>query len=203
MSRVLPRIVPHLLLITLTATTMPAQGARRVLHRDTVIDGIPCAPTGRASAEWHANGRLLECPVARDVVIDGVTLPRGSWPLLHPDGALHGAWLSRDSELSGHVCRGAGYKKWSVRFFRGGALRTCFLPDSASTIEGVPCVPASFWNEVRGGGRSTAVFHANGRLLQCQAARAFTTNGHRYTKWSVVRRDSLGRAAAPAARSPS
>jgi hypothetical protein len=168
---------------------------RAPLARDTVIDGIPCARTD-TKAEFYASGRLLECPLSRDATIGVQTLPRGTWPQFDERGAMYGAWLSIDVELSGHRCRGDGYKKWSVRFHPGGALKSCYLPQP-TVIDGVPCIDGSFWNEIRGGQKSAALFHPDGRLARCQAAREFTANGTRYPKWSVIAHDSTGKQISP------
>lgn len=163
-----------------------AQAARRPLGRDTVIDGIPCQRTGNASAEFHANGRLLECPLQRDTVMWGQPLPAGTWIRLHDDGSAHGAWLSRDTRLSGIACRGDGYRKWAVRFHRNGVLSLCFLRHD-TVIEGVPCLSGTFLNELRGRGRTGVVLSTEGRLAQCMAARQFTRGATHYVKWDLVR----------------
>lgn len=165
---------------------------RRPITEDVVIDGVPCARTGRAPAEFYATGRLLECPLSRDAVIATQSLPAGTWVIFHADGTINGAWLSRDTSLSGRVCRGEGYKKWSVRFYANGALKLCFLPEP-TVIDGVPCRDGTFWGEIRGGGNTAAHFHPNGRLARCQAARPFTQSGSKYEKWDIVVHDSTGR----------
>ncbi len=117
---------------------------RRPITRDMEIDGVPCAKTGRAPAEFWSSGRLLECPLSRDAVIATQPFPKGSWVIFHADGSLNGAWLSRHAPMSGHVCKGEGYKKWSLRFHPGGALKSCYLPET-TVIEGVPCRDGTFW----------------------------------------------------------
>lgn len=140
---------------------------RRALPSDTIIDGVPCAPTGRASAEWHANGRLLECPLSRAQAFPGQRLPAGTWILLRDTGLLYGAWLPHDVMLSGRLCKGTGYKGWSVRFHPNGSLASCYLPRD-TVVDGVPCVKGSFRNEIRYRGRTHTDFSAEGRLLRCQ-----------------------------------
>jgi hypothetical protein len=181
------------LLLMFPCTLSAQETERRPLIRDTVVDGVPCAGTGRLTAEFFASGRLLECPLSRDVTLFSQAFPRGSWVLFHDDGTLNGAWLSENSWLSGHLCRGEGYKKWSVRFHPSGALRLCFLPVT-TVIEGVPCRDGTFWGEIRGGQKTAVHFHANGKLARCQAARAFSLDGVRYPAWALVERDSTGRA---------
>ncbi|GAB1342372.1 hypothetical protein [Gemmatimonas sp.] len=178
-----------------------AQAERRQLVRDTVIDGIPCQRTGNASAEFHASGRLLECPLQRDTVMWGQPLPAGTWIRLHDDGSADGAWLSRDSRLSGIACRGDGYRKWAVRFHRNGVLSLCFLRHD-TVIEGVPCLSGTFLNELRSRGRTGVVLRSDGRLSQCMAARAFTRGDTRYAKWDLVRLPAQTRSSASDSSSP-
>jgi hypothetical protein len=172
-------------LVVLVSKALSAQERRAPLTRDTVIDGISCAPTGRASAEWHANGRLLECPLRNDTTMWSHRFPAGSWIRLHDDGAPDGAWLSRDTPLSGYACRGDGYKRWAVRFHPNGVLSLCFLRHD-TVIRGVPCLRGTFYNEVRGGGRTGLLIDSTGLLRRCQAARDFTRSGRRYRKWDLV-----------------
>lgn len=175
---------------SITSTVFAQQTVRRALPKDTVISGIPCARTEGAPAEFYASGQLLECPLSRDVVIATHAFPKDSWVLFHENGSLDGAWLSRHAQLSGHTCKGTGYKAWSVRFHANGALRSCYLPESI-VIDGVPCRDGTFWGEIRGGQRNTVYFHPNGRLARCQASRAFALAGKSYSKWDVVVRDSV------------
>lgn len=165
-----------------------AQGsvARRKLTAPTVLDGITCAPTGRAYASFHASGRLRECPLAADTVLFGQALPARTWVELTDDGRLRHAWLPRNASLSGHVCRGSGYREWSVLFHPSGALALCYLARE-ELIDGVPCQRGTFWIELRGRGKSEVRFRENGRLQSCQAARSFELNGRKVKKWEVVR----------------
>lgn len=174
----------------------PSDLVRRKLSAVTVIDGIACGVTGRAYAYFHPSGRLAECPLATDTVLFGQTLPARTWVELTIDGRLRHAWLPHDVSLSGHQCLGRGYKEWSVLFHPSGALALCFLPQE-TVIEGVPCQRGTFWNELRGGGKSAARFHENGRLESCQAARSFELNGRHFRQWQVVQLDPSGRLLSP------
>lgn len=168
------------------------QFERRRLPATVVIDGITCAATGRAFAEFYPSGRLAECPLAADTVLSGQALAKGTWVGFTEDGHLRNGWLSRDTQLSGYVCRGTGYKGFRVLFYASGSLRLCFLP-ADTEIAGVPCMRGTFWTEVRGGGKSAVSFRENGSLERCQAARAFTRDGTDVRKWDVVILDEKGR----------
>lgn len=164
--------------------------SRRRLSVDTVIDGVPCASSARAPAEFHRNGRLAGCALAREFRVGAHDFPVTTWLDLRTDGALWGAWLARDTKLSGHLCRGDGYKKWSVRFHPNGALAECRLKYD-TVVAGIPCMQGTFLRELRGGGRTALHLYANGSLRQCMVARDTVIEGRPVKKWQVVQRDSV------------
>ena len=165
---------------------------RRPLPDTVTVDGIPCAATEPAYAEFFPSGRLHSCPIARAMTMGGHELPAATWLQFEEDGTLISAWLPHDTMLAGHLCKGTGYKGWSVRFYPGGGLSLCFLAD-VTVVDGVPCQRGTFWNEIRGGSRTGVGFHENGRLSRCQAARRFERDGQAIGKWDVVRLDTEGR----------
>lgn len=178
-----------LLLALLLGVALPQPEAppatRRQLTRDTVIDGIACAPTGRASAEVHANGVLAACPMPRDTVIAGHLLPAGTWIRLTDRRVLDGAWLPLDTDLQGLRCRGTGFQGWAVRFHPSGRLALCYLAQ-ATVIDGIPCHGAWFWRELTG---STSVsLHDDGRLKSCRLSRAIELDGVKYRKGARIER---------------
>jgi len=181
-----------LLFASATGAQRPSDVGGRKLKVVTAVDGITCAPTGRAYAYFHPSGRLKECPLASDTVLFGQSLPQQTWVEFTVEGRPRHAWLPHDVTLSGHVCKGRGYKEWSVLFHPSGALSLCYLPNER-VIDGVPCQRGTFWNEVRGGGKSAVRFHENGRLQSCQAARSFELNGRQVKKWQLVQLNSKGR----------
>jgi hypothetical protein len=187
-----------LLLSLLCATsprTMRAQPSADVVQRkltsDTTIDGVPCARSGRALAEFHRNGRLAGCGLSREHTVGAHRFATGTWLDFNAQGILWGAWLSKDTMLGGHLCRGEGYKKWSTRFHPNGALAGCYLTTD-TVVAGVPCMQGTFLREVRGGGRTSLQLHPDGTFRQCQAARDTVVQGQAVRKWQVVERDSTG-----------
>ena len=195
--------LPPIILVALLCAAASATGAQRPsdvggrkLTAVTVVDGITCAPTGRAYAYFFASGRLKACPLARDTVLFGQSLPQQTWVEFTIEGRLRHTWLPHDVVLSGRLCKGEGYKKWSVLFHPSGALALCFLPNE-TVIDGVPCQRGTFWNELRGGGKTGAFFHENGRLQRCQVSRSFALNGQQVEKWDVVQLDANGRRVFP------
>ncbi|HEX6587995.1 MAG TPA: hypothetical protein VF039_03150 [Longimicrobiales bacterium] len=168
----------------------PAPTRRIRLARDTVIDGIPCAPTGRAYAEFHQpDNRLAECPLSRDFTVRGHAFPAGTWVVLHPDGRLRLAWLSRNAPVGPTTCKGTGYKEWVTTFHDDGTLATCYLP-RARTIDGIPCRAGTIWGEITGG--VTVHFHPDGRLASCSLSRAITIEGERHRARTRLHLDQDG-----------
>ena len=161
------------------------------LATDTIIDGYPCAATGSRSAELHEDGQLASCPLAVATTIAGHDLPAGTWVQLTNAGRLWSVWLPADTRLAGHLCHGTGYKGWAVRFHENGALMMCYLGAEAN-IDGVWCQRGTFWNEIRGGTRSSVSFDDSGRFRRCQASRDFEKDGVRVRKWQVVEVDDGG-----------
>lgn len=186
--RRLVRSVPFFMLLATLPSATQAQdrtGTRLKFANDTVVGTVHCAPTGKAYAVIHPNGIIDECPLARDTVIDGHALPRGTWIQLNVDAMLVSAWLPRDLELQGVPCKGTGYKGWSVRFHPDGHLALCFLSRDAE-IDGVPCLGGSFFRELRG--YTGVSFQANGRLRGCRLSRAATVDGKTYPKGARLER---------------
>jgi hypothetical protein len=145
----------------------PGEIRRVKVEGDTTLGGIRCQATKRPIG-FHPSGALESCSVAAETTISGHRFPTGTWLYLDNAGQLASAWLRRDTELQGHVCKGTGFGGWSVVFHGNGQLRLCYLAQQ-QTIQGIPCSKGSFWGEIRG---STSVsFHETGSLASCSAAR--------------------------------
>lgn len=161
------------------------------LGADTTIGGIRCAKTNRAYAEIYPSGALRSCPLPRDTTVSGYPLNARTWIVLDTVGVLRFAWLNGDWRLSGHECRGAGYKGYVVHFRRTGELELCYLARHED-LNGIPCVKGTFWTELWGGGKSAVAFHRDGSLAECQLLRDVTWRGTRFQKWDRVARDADG-----------
>lgn len=163
---------------------------RRKLAADTVISGIPCAKSGKAPAEFHRSGPLAGCALSRAFQIGTHSFPAATWVDLNASGVLWGVWLSNDTQLDGHLCRGEGYKAWSVRFHSNGKLSGCYLVED-TVLEGVPCMRGTFLRELRGGGHTSLQLYSDGKFRSCQAARDTVVAGRAVRKWEVFKRDSV------------
>jgi hypothetical protein len=172
------------------ARTQQTEGVRRVvLERDTVVYGIPCQATRRATA-FFASGRLETCSLAEDTEIFGHTFMRGTWLRFTDVGELRSAWLVSDTELQGYVCKGTGFGGWAVDFHRSGQLRLCYL-SRQQEIQSIPCRKGSLWGEITGGVQVT--FHETGPLESCSAARRIRLDGKGVKAGQRVRLDPAGR----------
>jgi len=170
--------------LLLASVTLPLDAQTEKSHRirlrqDTVVDGVRCGPTGRASAEVHPNGRLEACPIAMDTTIAGHRFPRGTWIRLTEDGLLKSVWLLEPLLVQGLPCRGTGFQGWAVTFHPTGTLSLCFL-NEMTTIDGVPCAAATFLREMTG--NSGVSLRDDGRLRSCRLARDFEQGGILYKK---------------------
>ena len=113
---------PGMLLPVALLSAQSTDHRRQQLDHPQVIDGVSCAATGRAYAEFHLSGSLRSCPLSRDTSIAGHRLYAKTWITLDTLRALRAAWLSRDTELSGHLCHGTDYKGFTVRFRQDQSL---------------------------------------------------------------------------------
>jgi hypothetical protein len=178
-------LVGALLVFVAPLRAQTERGARIRLRADTVIDGVRCAPTGRAYAVLHANGALDECPLAIDTIIAGHALPRGTWLRLTEARGLDGAWLPANTTVQGVPCKGTGYKGWSVRFHADGALSLCYL-SRAWTVDGIACRAAAFTTELTG---STQVqLDPDGHLHSCRLNADVVRGGVRFKRGQRVER---------------
>jgi hypothetical protein len=175
--------------LAVPSLTLAQEVAREQLERDTIVSGIHCQGTKR-SAGFHPSGALESCALASDTEFFGHRFMAGTWVYLTELGELTSAWLIRDTELQGHICKGSGYGGWSVAFHRSGPLRICYLAQQ-QVIQGVPCRRGSLWGEIRGG--VSVHFHETGALESCSAARRFTLDGVTFKNRQRVRLDRSGR----------
>jgi hypothetical protein len=187
-------MVRVLALLLVTFSALPAQEdsiVRRRLDLPETVSGVRCDRTGRAYAEFFQSGALRSCPLASDTTIQGHAFVAGSWITIDQRGRLTHAWLSRDTQLGGHLCHGTGYKGFSVEFRDDGTLRLCYLARD-TIIHGVPCIHGSFWTEILGGSRTAVTFWPDGSLAACQLSRDARISGVTYRKRTRVIRHEDG-----------
>jgi hypothetical protein len=147
------------------------------LVETAVFDGYPC----RRWIDFHPNGRVESCELARDATVAGHLLPEGTRLFLEPDGTLDDIWLGRDTVLDGIPCNGGG--KIMVGFHPDGRLRYAFLSED-TVIGGVPC-EASVFTEVS--------FHPDATLAGCKLSCEFELDGVTLKRGQVIELDPDGR----------
>ena len=186
-----------LLCLATPAGAQSRDSLRRVpLNAATTIDGVLCA-AGKNTTILYRSGRLESCPLAADADFFGHALPAGTFVTLTEAGQPRHAWLSRDTRLQGHLCKGTGRGGWSVAFYPSGRLSLCFLA-LEETIDGVPCRKGSFLGEISGG--VSVEFYESGRLRACGAARDVTLGDRTYRPRQRVLLDPDGKPQAPPIR---
>jgi hypothetical protein len=132
---------------------------------------------------------LTERKLDRDTTIAGHRFTSPTWIYLDASGAMRRAWLQRDTELQGHVCKGTGYKGWSLDFHENGALAMCYLAGDQE-VEGVPCRGGSFWGDVTVGVKT--LYHENGRLQSCVLTKKFEKAGVTFSRNARIEFDAAG-----------
>jgi hypothetical protein len=152
---------------------------RARLVEPTEVAGWPC----QSWIWWHADGSLDNFELAREFTVASYQLPAGTRVFLDREGRLAHAWLSRDTLLDGHTCRGRF--KIDTAFHPNGRVKAFFPPDDVE-IDGVLC-KASVFHPV--------YLHATGRLQQCKLARDAAVDGVSIEAGSTLRLDEHGRVA--------
>lgn len=125
-----------------------------------------------------------------DITFAGATIPARTTVFYAADGKIEKMFLSRDTVIQGHLCRG-GADAWETAFYPSGHLRLCWLAKD-ETIDRIPCRRATFWADVTGS-RVGVWLHEDGHLARCEAARAFTLGTCRGRKGAGVVVDGEGK----------
>jgi hypothetical protein len=133
--------------------------------------------------------------LARDTGFGEALVPAGSYIYLLEDGTPSYVYLSRDTEIHGHSCRGVSHDLMTS-FYPGGQLKVCWLA-SDQEIQGVPCVQTTFLGKLFEGAAVAVFFHQNGRLESCKVSRDVTIQGEAFKRGQTVYLDSQGKLANP------
>ena len=152
---------------------------RAYLVEETEIEGFPC----QRWIWWYDDGRLDNVELARDLAVQDHDFPAGTRLFFDQEGRLAHAWLSEDTVIDGHPCRGG--MKIDTAFHPNGRVRA-FFPRKALEIDGVPCAASLF---------SPIYLYPDGRLQRCKLASDFTLAGKVYGKGDALELDEGGLAA--------
>lgn len=160
---------------------------RKKLDAPVAIQGYPCAG---GYAWFFGDGALRSCAVSRETQFGEAAVPKGSRIHVNRAGKPDFVFLSQDTKVRNLTCRGGGHS-YMTAFYGSGKLRLCWLA-ADQDVDGVPCMRASFWSDVFGGGVGT-YFHENGRLSKCKLNRGFTIDGRSFERGDHIALDANGR----------
>jgi hypothetical protein len=185
-------------LLTLSQAAMPASAqdthpkvVRTKPGTPVEVDGVPCA--AGYVFRFEATGRLSQCRLDRDAVVQSADLRKGTTVALNPDGTIRYVFLPGTTMVGEHSCRGQGHG-WMTHFHPNGQLRLCWLSRDEA-IQGVPCSRATFVGEFFGGKYATTEFHENGALASCIASSSTDIGRRHFAAGERVRLDPEGKPA--------
>jgi hypothetical protein len=176
----------------LAAQEKPAPNVFKRLPAAAEVNHYPCAP---GAAWFYAGGQLRTCRLARDASFGEALAPAGSWIYLLENGAPSYVFLSGNTNIHGHVCRGVGHDL-ITSLYPGGQLRTCWLATDEE-IQDVPCMQTTFFGKFRSGDRIAASFYENGRLKSCKVSRDALIQGVQFRRGEQVVLDAQGKIVNP------
>lgn len=144
------------------------------------VQGLSC----EASVKYHPNGQLRSCTLARDDSVSGQAFPEGTLLFFNESGVLTWCYLSRDTEIQGHLCKGEkdGFR---TRFYSVDKLKRIWLVRD-EIIDNVPCAKYSYFSG------NDVTFHENGRLQSCKLSRDFAVGDQLFKKGDDIEFDDQG-----------
>lgn len=152
---------------------------RAYLPEPTDVEGFPC----QRWCWWYDDGRIDNIELSRDLAVQGHALPVGTRVFFDREGRLAHAWLSKDTVIDGHLCRGS--MKIDTAFHSNGGVKA-FFPRESTQIDGVPCT-ASLFHPI--------YLHPDGKLRQCKLAGDVVLAGRVYEKGTTLSLDATGQPA--------
>ncbi len=150
---------------------------RAWLLEETEFNGIIC----QRWIWWHANGAIDNLELARDCAVQNHAFPAETRLFFDEQGRLAHAWLSRETEVDGHLCRG----KWKIdtAFHPNGRVKAFFPPEDLE-LDGVWCEASVF---------DPVYLHENGKLQACKLARDAVVDGRKFEAGRKIALDAAGR----------
>jgi hypothetical protein len=144
------------------------------------VQGLSC----QVPAQYHPNGQLKTCILARDDTLSGQPFPEGTRLAFTEKGDLWRCYLSKDSEIHGYLCKGErdGFR---TLFYSVDKLKRIWLARD-EVIDGVPCAKYEYLS------RNDVTFHENGRLESCKLSDDFTIGDHKFKKGDDIKFDDQG-----------
>lgn len=157
-------VFPLIVTFCCASRTADSRIQRRNLIQPTQVQGYSCAP---GPAWFYADGRLHSCTLAAEAHFGEADAPERSWIRLTPTGEPEFLVVSRDTQISGVVCRGGrSAEGYTTAFYPSGRLKGCWLAGDQN-VQGIPCMGATF---LRSAFRRDvcAIFYEDGRLKSCR-----------------------------------
>ncbi|MDH5657496.1 MAG: hypothetical protein OEZ34_16400, partial [Spirochaetia bacterium] len=146
------------------------------MKNDISFRGIPCRKSkfsekhGGAIGPYlilHPDGSLKEAELSRDIIINGIPAAEGGDIFLNKSGKLRYTLLSKNFIIQGIPC--AGQKP--VYFYDGGELSGCDLSEVFTK------------NEIVFKPDSSASFYSDGSIWEVTLEKAYTLNQIQFKKW--------------------
>ena len=179
------RFIFALIILALSAVNSAQDKSKkntfRRLSQRTEIQGYSCAS---GPAWFYAGGKLRNCELAQEARFGEAVAPAGSFIFLKEDGSPSYVFLSRDTEIHGHTCRGVSHDLMTS-FYPGGQLKVCWLA-SDQEIHGVPCAQTTFAGKIVSGTDTATLFYENGELRSCRVSRDATIQGRKYRRGDLI-----------------
>jgi hypothetical protein len=144
------------------------------------VQGLSC----EASVKYHPNGQLRSCILARDDTLSGQPFPEGTRLAFTESGDLWRCYLSKDTEIQGHLCRGEA-DGFRTLFYSVSKPKRIWLARD-EIIDNVPCARYHYFS------RNDVTFHENGRLQSCKLSDDFTIGEKTLKKGDDVTFDEKG-----------
>ena len=175
-----------LVLLFLISLGMKAQNpvirnaAGEIITGPIEVQGLSC----EVPAQYHPNGQLRSCILARDDTLSGQPFPKGTRLAFTEKGDLWRCYLSKDFEIHGHLCKGES-DGFRTLFYSVDKLKRIWLARD-EVIDGVPCAQYQYRS------RNDVTFHENGKLESCELSEDFTIGGHSFKKGDDIKFDDQG-----------
>lgn len=167
-------------ILILTFAGVKAETHYRQYNTPTTIQGLML----KGRVEFNEHDSLVSGYLAKDDTVFTQPLPAGTWIVLNRDGRMKLCDPSREVSIQGHPCHG-GDHGWFHFFYPSGRLESCGLAES-QVIDSIPCVKATFWTEIFGGGGRTYFFE-DGRLRSAKVASRIVYRGTEIKKGMHIR----------------